>query len=30
MNDTWYARLFLAVILAVAIAGILLAWLAWE
>jgi hypothetical protein len=30
MSDAWYMRLFVAVILAVAVAGLLLAWLHWE
>jgi hypothetical protein len=30
MTDTWYKRLFVSVILAIAIAGLVLVWLHWE
>lgn len=30
MNDTWYMRLFVAILLAVAVAGAVLVWLHWE
>jgi hypothetical protein len=30
MNDTWYTRLFVWVVVAIAVMGMLLAWLAWE
>jgi hypothetical protein len=30
MSDTWYARLFVWVILAIAVMGLVLVWLVWE